>query len=90
MGISLLYLWMRLVRGSINFFPRRGSSGVRAPNYKDKNREWIMLACSGVNQYLKKLHSCDDNGELKDKKNYGYKSCLWLCADLHLGVHKRF
>lgn len=28
------YLWMRLVRGSISFFPRRGSKGVRAPNCK--------------------------------------------------------
>lgn len=26
------YLWMRFVSGSINFFPKRGSRGVRAPN----------------------------------------------------------
>lgn len=26
-------LWMRLVRGSISFFPSLGSNGVRAPNY---------------------------------------------------------
>ena len=24
--------WIRFVNGSINFFPNRGSSGVRAPN----------------------------------------------------------
>lgn len=28
------HLWIRFVRGSISFFPSRGSSGVRAPNCK--------------------------------------------------------
>ena len=30
------HLWMRLVSGSISFFPRRGSRGVRAPNCHTK------------------------------------------------------
>lgn len=32
------YLWMRLVRGSINFFPSLGSNGVRAPNYSKRRK----------------------------------------------------
>lgn len=33
---STLYLWMRLVRGSISFLPSLGSKGVRAPNCGNK------------------------------------------------------
>lgn len=32
------YLWMRLVRGSISFFPSLGSNGVRAPNYSKRSK----------------------------------------------------
>lgn len=31
---ELSYLWIKLVRGSMSFFPSRGSSGVNAPNYE--------------------------------------------------------
>lgn len=31
-------LWMRLVRGSISFFPSLGSNGVRAPNYSIRRK----------------------------------------------------
>jgi len=32
-------LWIRFVSGSINFFPSRGSKGVKAPNCKCKEKK---------------------------------------------------
>ena len=34
-----MYLWIRFVKGSSNFFPNLGSRGQRAPNYK-KGKMW--------------------------------------------------
>lgn len=39
-------LWTRLVKGSVNFLPRRGSRGHKAPNYRintHTEREIILM-----------------------------------------------
>lgn len=41
-------LWIRLVRGSTSFFPRRGSRGVRAPNCYEKERENDIISRCGL------------------------------------------
>lgn len=42
-SICYTYLCMRLVSGSINFFPSLGSNGVRAPNYFKKYKQETEL-----------------------------------------------
>lgn len=35
---------MRFVKGSISFFPKRGSRGVRAPNYNHNNTCTLVIS----------------------------------------------
>ena len=45
-AVIMFYLWIKFVKGSISFFPSRGSRGVKAPNWKCKN---IMNLHDAVN-----------------------------------------
>ena len=43
-----MYLWIRFVKGSSNFFPNLGSRGQRAPNY-NRGKKWKITNVSVKN-----------------------------------------
>lgn len=81
-GWTKQYLCMRLVRGSISFFPSLGSSGVRAPNYQKKSADKRLnqqLFSSSTKTLLKLQFATFNQLILK-------YFCLWL----HWQKQKRF